>query len=360
MRHFDRLLSLVLALGLGAALSAPAQAQLCPDPAHVHYQNDILPQVPGGPLPVAVIQGLCPGEACGSVFTLQTAGPEKLTQVACPFTGPTGLPTGAVATVNLLVFDNVTFNGAGVPDMSNKVFDMNADTGNSLQISDGGLNTFDVSNLNITVSGPKFVVAFVMNINPNGQCATGYQTNFFTDNTPCSAETSLMLIQGQGWVDASKATVSGFSLCLFGFYNGDWVIRCCTEPIGNPLNVTVIGSPALPGQFVNLIFNAPGYAGKLYVAGAAGTTTTGIPLPPHGTFPLDFDPLLNLSVFGGGGGIFGNFIGQVGPLGTAPGLITLPLNAPPGIEFWVAFVVFDPLDPGAPWGISSASKVEIL
>jgi|GEM_PF-2784045 len=362
MRHLLRSLSILLATCVAAAtaLHAPAHAQQCPDPGHTFYKNDIFPQVPPSTfVNVAVIQGLCEGEACGSVFTLQSAGPEKLTQVACPFIGPTGLPTGATATVNLVVFDQVTIGPTGIPNMT-KVFDLNADTGNSLQISDGGLNTFDVSNFNITVQGPKFVVGFFMNINPNGQCATGFQTNFFTDNTPCSPGTSLIFTQQQGWIDATKASVLGISLCTFGAYNGDWVIRCCTEPLGNPLNVSVIGSPALPGQFVFLTFNAPGFAGDLYVAAASGSTTTGIPLPPHGTFPLDFDPLVNLSVFSGGGGIFGNFIGQVGPLGTAPGLVTLPPNAPPGIEFWVAFVVFDPFDPGAAWGISSASKVEIL
>lgn len=360
MRFLARSLpTLVAALLAAAPLSVDASAQLCPDAGHTHYQNDVLPQVPAGPLNVAIIQGLCEGEACASIFTLQSAGPEKLTQVACPFTGPTGVSTGATATVNLVVFDNVTLNSSGVPTMT-KVFDLNADTGNSLQIFDGGLNTFDVSNFNITVTGPKFAVGFIMNINPNGQCATGFQTNFFTDNTPCSPGTSLMFIQGQGWVDASKATVLGFPLCLFNYYNGDWVIRCCTEPLGNPLNVSVVGSPALPGQFVFLTFNAPGFEGDIYVAAASGSTTTGIPLAPHGVFPLDFDPLVNLSVFAGGGGIFNNFIGQIGPLGTAPGLITLPGSAPPGAEFWVAFVAFDPLDPAAPWGISSASKVEIL
>lgn len=347
-----------LTLFAAAILALPASAQTCPNGSDVHYQNDVLPQVPTQFTAVAVIAGLCEGEGCGSVFDLSGPGPQMLTQVAVPFMSQFG-PVGADATVNVVVFDNVTFNGSGVPNVSNKVFDLNADTGSSFQITDGGLNVIDLSPFNIQVDGPKFAVGFVMNINPNGNCTSGFTSNFFTDNTPCAAGKSLILMQGQGWVDTALAAVGPFTLCGFGAYNGQWVIRACTEPIGNPLNVTVIGSPALPGQFVQLIFNAPGFAGKLYVAGASGSITTGIPIPPHGTFPLDFDALLNLTIFSGGGGIFNNFIGTVGPAGTAPGLILLPSNAPPGIDFYVAFVAIDPFDTLAPWGISSPALVQI-
>lgn len=356
MSKLSRFFSFVAALVFAAALGTDARAQICPSPSDVFYKNDIFPQVPSGPLALAIVPGLCEGEAAGSVFTLSGPGPQKLSQVTCPFTSPTG--TGLSATVNLVVYDNVTFNGAGVPQMNNVVFDLTAATGNELQVFEGGLNTFDVSSYNILVSGPKFVVAFFMSFNPNGNCTTGHTSNFFTDNTPCVNQKNLIFIQGQGWVDSKKATVLGFPLCGL-FYNGNWAIRACAEPNTNPYFVQVFGSPALPGQFVNLTFNAPGYAGKLYVAAASGSTNVGIPLPPHGVFPLDYDPLLEFVVLGGGGGKFINFIGTVGPAGTAPGLILIPPTVSPGLQFYVAFVAFDALNPAAPWAISDAATVQI-
>jgi hypothetical protein len=350
-------LSLVVAAFVAFVLCArDAAAQTCPNGSDVFYKNDVFPQVPAGGLPVAIVPGLCEGEAAGAVFTLSGPGPQRLTQVACPFTSPTGL--GLSATVNLVVYDNVTFNGAGVPQMGNVVFDLVNATGNELQVFEGGINTFDVSSYNILVSGPKFVVAFFMNFNPNGNCTSGFTSNFFTDNTPCVAQKNLIYIEGQGWVDSQKANVFGIPLCGL-FYKGNWVIRCCAEPNTNPYFVSVIGSPALPGQFVNLVFNAPGYQGKLYVAAAALTANTGIPLPPHGTFPLDYDVLLEYTLLSGGGGLFFNFIGTVGPLGTAPGLVLLPPTVNPGLQFRVAFVAFDPANPSAPWAISDAATVQV-
>jgi hypothetical protein len=356
MSKLSRFLSFVAAVVFAAALGTDARAQICPNASDVFYKNDIFPQVtPSTGLALAIVPGLCEGEAAGSVFTLSGPGPQKLTQVSCPFMSPSG--TGLPALVNLVVYDNVTFNGAGVPQMNNVVFDLTAATGNEIQLG-YGLNTIDVSSYNIQVTGPKFVVAFFMSFNPNGSCALGHTSNFFTDNTPCVDQKNLIFIQGQGWVDSKKANVLGFPLCGL-FYNGNWVIRACAEPNTNPYFVQVFGSPALPGQFVNLTFNAPGYAGKLYVAAASGSTNVGIPLPPHGVFPLDYDPLLEFVVLGGGGGKFINFISTVGPAGTAPGLILIPPTVSPGVQFYVAFVAFDALNPAAPWAISDAAIVQI-
>ncbi len=342
-----------LALAAAAMLAGVAHAQICPDPGNTHYQNDIFPQVPGGALSLAIVPGLCEGEGCASVFDVVGQTPQKITQLGCPFTSPTG--SGLGATANIQIFDNVTFNAQGVPQMGTPVFDLVNATGNEVLLAEGGINTIDLANYNIQVSGPKFVVAFIMNFNPNGNCTTGYTSNFFTDNTPCVAQKNLIYILGQGWVDSTKAMVGPFNLCPL-FYNGNWVIRCCTEPILNPINVTVIGSPVLPGQFVNLIFNAPGYEGKLYYAAASLSTNTGIPLPPHGTFPLDYDIILQFVLFQGGGGVFNNFIGFIGPAGTAPGLVIMPPTVQPGLELWIAFAAIDPV---GPWGISSASKIVV-
>ncbi|MEZ5977402.1 MAG: hypothetical protein R3F34_04200 [Planctomycetota bacterium] len=345
-----------LALVAAALLASTAHAQLCPDPGNTHYQNDILPQVPGGALNIAIVPGLCEGEGCAAVFDIAGATPEKITQVACPFTSPSG--TGLGATVNVQIFDNVTFNAQNVVTMGTKVFDLVNATGNEALLAEGGINTIDLSNYNIQVTGPKFAVAFIMNFNPNGNCTTGFTSNFFTDNTPCVARKNLLYILGTGWVDSTKAKVGPINLCPL-FYNGNWVIRCCTEPILNPVNVTVIGSPVLPGQFVNLIFNAPGYAGSFYAAGVALGTNPGLPVPPLGTLPLNYDVLMQWHLSTLGGGVFNNFFAFIGPAGTAPGLVLMPPQAQAGLEIYVAFVVFDVNAGFAPIAVSSASKIVV-
>tara|TARA_R110002126_G_scaffold28337_5_gene94182 strand:+ start:5300 stop:6475 length:1176 start_codon:yes stop_codon:yes gene_type:complete len=265
-----------LALLAGAVLTASAHAQSCPDPTDTFYKNDILADVPVGPLPIAIVPGLCEGEGAASVFTMIGNAPQTISQVVCPYTSPTG--TGLSALVNVQIFDNVTFDGNGVPDMSNLVFDLVSATGNEMQVFEGGLNTFDMTPYNVSVSGPKFAVAFIMNFNPNGSCGGGYSSNFFTDNTSCPVQSSLIQIQGQGWVDSSLANVSGFPLCPI-FYAGDWVIRCCTDLTPSP---TIVHSCIQTSQH---------YAGGIVDLLASHTNTTqgaGLQLEAQGGPPGEF------------------------------------------------------------------------
>ncbi len=259
-------------------LTTSALSQAC---AFNFWSNDNLPQVPPPtPTGISIVPGLCEGEAAAQVFTLPMGTPkQKLEQVAVGFADQFGAGT-FTATANIEIYNGVTFSG-GIPILGPKIFDLNADTSSSAQLTSGGINTFDLSSENIIVGDgvDNFVVAWRMNINMNGSCASGYTANFFTDNPSpgggCNTtpQTSLIDIAGQGWRDASTATVSGFPLCPI-FYNGNWVIRACSSDAGTitcqpslglqgPGNVTlsVCGGDLSTGTTADfLLTNAPPFA----------------------------------------------------------------------------------------------------
>lgn len=223
MTKVTSLLTLAASAFLATAFFAtPANAQQCPGPGDQFYKNDAFPDVPAGALPIGLVTGLCPGEGAAAVFDI-VGGPQTLSLVGIPYGSP--LP-GSDAVVNIQVFDNVTFAG-GVPDMSNKVFDLAVDAGINVQVPVGGISTFDMTPYSVEVSGPRFAVAVIMEFNPNGSCTGGYTANFFTDATVCQSEKSLIFIQGQGWEDSITANVMGIPLCPF-FFSGSWAIRACT------------------------------------------------------------------------------------------------------------------------------------
>lgn len=355
------------AIALGLALGAPASAQTCA--GQTFWKNDNLPDNPAGALSISVIPGLCEGEGIGTVFNLAPGSPlQRVTQVVCPF-GSAGGASGATAAVNVQIYDGVTFSGANnVPTLGPLVFDLAVDTGNSMQVTSTALNVFDMTNYNVNVGASglgNYVVAFVMEINFNGNCDNGFTSNFFTDNSSpgffCNPAitpplTNLMLIQGQGWTDASKATVQGFPLCPL-FYAGNWAIRACTTDAGpvNPLQVAVQGSPVAPGGFVNLTFKAPGFQGVPYIAAASLGNTPGINTV-YGNVPLNNDPLMQLSF--NQPGVFFNFSGVVGPTGESPGIVFVPNNpALTGLSFYVAFITLPPAPAG--WGISDSALITI-
>ena len=352
-----------------AALTAPASAQVCPSPTNTFWKNDSLPDAPSGPISVSVIPGLCEGEGAANVFTLDPGMPlQRVTQVVCPFGAASGA-SGFTASVNVQVFDGVTFSGpSNTPTLGPKVFDFAQDLGSSLQVTSTSLNVFDLSPYDVQVGASgmgNFVVAFIMEINPSGNCASGFNANFFTDNSQfgfnCDPnvtppKTSLMNILGQGWVDVSKATVTGIPICPF-FYAGVWAIRACTEDAGpaNPLFVSASPTTIPIGSFTSLTFHAPGFEGEPYIAGAAFNTAPGLPTP-YGVVPLANDVLLNLSL--NTPSVFLNFKGVIGATGTAPGLILVPSNpAYAGLTFHVAFASL-PTD-GSPWGISAPLQLTV-
>lgn len=230
------------ALLLASMLAPSAAAQLCANATDHFWKNDNLPQVPPGtPVGISIIQGLCENEAAASVFTMpQTMGPQQITKVAVGF-GHTGGGLGFSAAVNVEIYDGITWNG-NTPVLGPKVFDLEQVAQANAQVQSTAINEVDLTPYNVVVGNDPshaFVVAFRMRINPNGNCATGYPANFFTDNSsfgfPCDALPKINLIDilGQGWVDASVATVQGVPLCPF-YYDGNWVIRACSQDAGPP------------------------------------------------------------------------------------------------------------------------------
>ncbi|MAG56655.1 MAG: hypothetical protein CMJ83_10230 [Planctomycetes bacterium] len=363
-----RTLSCFVAIALCAA---PAGAQLCPAAGQTFWSRDSIPQNPGSnPTGVSIIQGMCEGEAAAVVFELPPGmPPQRLTQVVCPMGSPGGA-NGAVALVNLEVYDGTSFSGPTV-SIGNPVFNLNSATGNDLQVTSHGLNTLDVSQYNIDVGNDpanrRFTVAFRLTFNPNGTCATGYQSSLFTDNSAapfggCNpaitpSQTSLIDILGQGWVDVTVAQVTGFPLCPL-FYAGVWVIRACSidAPPANPFQIQVITPlPATSPGNIAMNFIAPSFDGYPYVAAASFATSPGIPTP-FGTVPLAIDPLFQFSTSPAAAGIFINFTGNFLAGGTALALINIPAGVS-GLSFNVAFVGIPTT--GAPWGISDPLPVAI-
>lgn len=362
---------LTIALVLGTATLSLAQP--CPNPSDTFWQRDTLPQNPGAtPLTFSVIPGLCEGEAAAVVFEVPPGmPPQQLTQVVCPF-GSAGGGQGAVALVNLEVYDGVSFSGA-TANMGTQVFDLNAATQNDMQVTSTAFNTLDVSQYNIVVgndpANPRFAIAFRMSLNQNGNCTTGYFSNFFTDNTVggglfCNpvttpAQTSLIYILGQGWRDASLAVVSGFPLCPL-FYAGVWGIRCCSTNAAppNPFQITpILGVPATsPGTTV-LQLVGPGLQGVPYQFALAYNETPGIPTP-SGTIPLAYDALAMASLDPNLSSIFVNFTGTFDPSANATVLINVPVGfAGMGLSVYGAWIGYVP---GGTLAISDNILIQVL
>ena len=353
-----RLSRILVALSV---LCVVAASQGCPTPGDLFWQRDTLPANPSGLQTFSVIQGLCEGEAAAVVFDLPAGmPPQQITEVVCPF-GAAGGAQGAVALVNVEIYDGVSFNGVSA-NMGTQVFDLNAATQSDLQVTSTAFNTFDTTQFNVVVGNDpvnrSFAIAFRMNFNPNGACASGYPVNFFTDNSvggglfcnPLSTPpmTSLIDVLGQGWSDASLVTVSGFPLCPL-FYAGVWGIRCCTRDAApaNPFQVLpTVGVPATsPGTTV-LQLDAPGLQGVPYQFGLAWSDSPPIPTP-SGNIPRAYASLLTLSMDPAYSAFFVNFTGTIGPSETA----TVLINVPPGLSgaglsAYGAFVGFLPSPPG--------------
>ncbi|MFT7463244.1 MAG: hypothetical protein ACI9EF_001588 [Pseudohongiellaceae bacterium] len=333
----SRSLSSLLISGVATAalLSASSAAQVCDNPADNFWQNDNLPQVPAGSLTVSIIQGLCEGEALAQVFYLPGGSPkQKLNKVSVGF-GQVSGAGGFNATANVEIYDGISWSG-GIPTLGPKVFDLNDDTAADAQVFSHGINEVDLSGFNVEVGDGTnaFVVAFRSNINPNGSCAGGHPANYFTDVSGgggCQTvpQTSLIDLQGQGWRDAGTATVSGFPLCPL-FFNGNWVIRACSEDVGGI------------GQFVDVGNNLTGFfapsltgTGSLAANGAFSLSFTGMPISTSGFFFFDLSS------------IFAPFKGGV----LVPG-VTFQINfpTPPQVFASVDFPAVMP--PGLPTGTS--------
>jgi hypothetical protein len=215
-------------------LAPVLHAQTCA-PGQTFFKNDVLPANPGQSS-VSVIQGLCEGEACGCVFDVSSVGSQVKVESAAVGYMQAGGVNGTQALVNLQIYDGVTFPG-GVPQLGPLVFDFEAATQGDIGVTSSAINTVDLSGFDITVTSGKLVIAWVMEFNPIGTCAAGYAANFATDYPSglanCNVhQKNLIDLQGQGWQDASTATVSGFPLCPI-YYAGNWLIRACVQPGGS-------------------------------------------------------------------------------------------------------------------------------
>jgi hypothetical protein len=184
---------------------------------------------------VSVITGLCEGEAAGCVFDFTSiATTVRVNSAGIGYIQAGGI-NGTTAAVNLKIYDGVTFPG-GVPALGTEVFDFSTATGGLIGVTSSAINTIDLSGFDIQVSSGKVVIAWFMEIQTTGDCTNGYPANFATDYPTGMAncnvhQKNLIYILGQGWRDASTATVGGFPLCPV-YYAGNWIIRSCVEPLG--------------------------------------------------------------------------------------------------------------------------------
>jgi hypothetical protein len=349
-----------LALSLCAMLLAATSvaAQTCP--GGNFFKNDTLPDVPGGALPVAIIQGLCEGEAVAQVFDLSGFGPQKINKVSVGFGHIFGTP-GLSAVINLEVYDGISWNG-NVPTLGPKVFDLENDAQTSMQVSTHGINELDTSIYNIIVgngASPHYVVCFRMSFQTTGSCAGGHPANFFTDATGQSScttidKTSLMDIQGSGWIDAKYATVLGFPLCP-QFFNGNWVIRACTENNGGD------------GQFIDVGNNLTGFFapslladGSLAANGTFTVTFAGMPVNDLGFMFFDLTSLF--VPFKGGVMVPGtafliSFPTPVFAFDTVEFSSIMPPGVPPNTDIFVQGWF---LDAGGPKGASASQGWQMI
>ena len=177
--------------------------------------HDSLPQVPPAlPSGVAVVPGLCEGEGIGAAYDVSALGTSARIQTTSVGFFNAGGANGLQASVNLRIHDGITWNGV-IPTLGPVVFDWAAQTGSSIALTSHGINTQDLSGHNVVVTSGTLVVTWIMEVNLNGNCTTGYQTNFGVDTGTGSCTTvpreNLILIQGQGWRDPATATVLGLS-----------------------------------------------------------------------------------------------------------------------------------------------------
>jgi hypothetical protein len=241
---------------LALVLAAAAPAQLCQG-GETFFKNDGLPQVPSGATAMAVIPGLCEGEGMGCVIDVSPLGAAAVIRSASVAYVDDDNQSGIQATVNLRIYDGITWSGGNpsLPSFGPLAFDLAAASGSNATLISSGLNQIDIAAFDATITSGTAVVTWQMIDNP-GNCASGYQTNFATDyqggGGGCAPpQKNLIFIQGQGWRDVTTAKVSGFPLCPL-FVAGNWIVRICAEAgsPGGPVNYCTAGTSASGCQAV--------------------------------------------------------------------------------------------------------------
>ncbi|GAB4155685.1 MAG: hypothetical protein Fur0037_24050 [Planctomycetota bacterium] len=299
-------------------------AQSC-SPGDLLLKHDSLPAVPTGISSVAVVPGLCEGEAAMAVF--DTPGAVTVRKVSILFgNAPLGT-NGNVAAVDIEIYDGATLGSNGVYSMGPMVWSLSGSTNSNLQITTHGLNEFAIPGTVRATSG-KLVVGWRMLINAGGgSCAFGYPNNFCTDNSP-------NCIPGRNVIDAlppigAKVDPASYNfsaigwpgpLCGSPFYRGDWIIRACVTP---DVSTTWTGS-ATPGGAVLLNLSAPGHPNEYYLTLLSMGTSPGW-TTPFGSIPLNPDFLMTCSLTPScGGQLLVNGTGQLNANSTATAVLLIP------------------------------------
>jgi hypothetical protein len=343
-----------LSFVLLVSASSLSSAQTCGSGQNL-LKNDAIPGVPSGATAVALVPGLCDGEAAMAVF--RTSGAVRVEKAAVMFANNFGA-SGTLALVNLEIYDGATFRSDGRVTLGAKVFDFAQRTGNDIQISTHALNEIDISSQNVRVSTGTVVIAWRMGLNTaSGSCALGYTSNFATDNNfVCRSGENILDAQGHGPVD--PCTYLGFGLPLYPtFFRGNWLIRACVTP---QVSAEWTGA-ATPGGFLSFTFRAPGEGGNGYTAFISGTANTGF-LTPWGLLPLDPDPIF-VCFLGACRGLTFNFQGLINANGQGFGGMLIPadpLLVGSNLQLLASFVTHPPAS-FTPWiSISPPSRPIVI
>lgn len=382
----------VLVVAAAAFLVPGLRAQSCAG-GQSFFKNDVLPANPGMQS-VSVISGLCEGEAAGCVFDVSAVGSTVNVKSAAIGYIQAGGVNGTTAAVNLIIYDGITWAG-GFPTLGAEVFDFGSATGGLIGVTSSAINSIDLSGFNIPITSGKAVITWWMEIQTTGDCASGYPANFATDYPTGAAncnvhQKNLIYILGQGWRDASTATVSGFQLCPI-YYAGNWLIRSCMEPAG-AVQPFCFGDGSLAtgcpcgnlGAIGNGCENSIGTSGALLTS--AGTTVPDtMVLTSSGELPSSLSIFLQGTTESTTGLTYGDGVRCVtgalkrlyvksasGGVATAPVGSDLSITArsaaagdpipPGGLRFYQVYYrdpnsVFCPNPPGNTWNVSSGLKI---
>ncbi|MEO0478351.1 MAG: hypothetical protein AAF196_02600 [Planctomycetota bacterium] len=262
---------------LGAVLAAPIatlSSQTCGS-GELLVKNDILPANPTAAQQVAIVPGLCDGEAAMSV--IQTGGPVRVRAVSALFAANGGL-AGVQALADVEIYDGATVNAAGVWTLGPRIFRL-SDTGANLQLMSTGINVYTLpSTFVVQTTQPTLVVGIriIQNL-AVGSCAAGYQANLATDFGPaCTPGRNIIDTLGNGAIDPATFLGFGIPLCPL-FFRGDWVVRACVS-CGSNAATTVVGAGSPSASFGTPTI---GSAGGLPTVGSSTFQVTGANL---GTF----------------------------------------------------------------------------
>lgn len=342
------------------ATAGSLAAQNCPTR---FLKNDTLPDVPPAtPTGVAVIRGLCEGEAAFSVFP-NVQGNVTVEQVSVMFAAQGGV-NGNVAAADIEFYDGATANagGTGVYQLGPLLWSLSGSGNANAQLQSHGLNVVDLTPFGasagqgpqVTVTSGQLVVAVRCVLNQNGSCAGGYFANLATDyagfgaGCPAPGVNGIIDLQATAFDPATYPFPGalGLTLChpLINAYGGNWIIRACITEAAPAALTTWQGFPQ-PGGAVLIQLDSAGTPGDGFVTLLGGGITTGTVLP-WGTWPIDLDGW-TMCFLGACRSLLTNGMGSLDASGRA--ITTLLIPADPslvgsGLTWYATFFAYDPTD----------------